>query len=134
MSLLVDTNVWSLAYRRDTDPGHPHVAALRDHLNRGEVMTTGMIYLELLRGFTRPASRTTIEQSFAALPFIEPARADYAAAADLCVTCRRAGVPFESVDALIAQVCIANDLTLLTVDADFTLAARHVPVDVWNPA
>ena len=66
--------------------------------------------------------------------FIEPTRDDYGAAADLSVTCRRAGVQLGSIDALIAQICIANDLTLLSADADFAHAAHHVALDVWNPA
>ena len=91
------------------------------------------MYLELLRGFTRPKSRVVIEGDFAGLPFIDPDRGDYAAAADLAVTCRRAGVQLESVDALIAQVCIANGLRLLTADGDFANAAQHIPLDVWSP-
>lgn len=94
-------------------------------------MTTGLIYLELLRGFTRPGSRTTIEQNFSAVPFIEPTIDDYAGAADVSIICRRAGVQLGSVDTLLAQLCMARDLTLLTGDADFTHAARHVSLQVW---
>jgi predicted nucleic acid-binding protein len=132
MTVLVDTSVWSLAYRRDTNLRDPLVEALREHLERGDVVTTGMVYLELLRGFTKPESRVTIEDNFTAIPFLEPTKDDYAGAADLSLDCRRAGVQLESVDALIAQLCIANDLTLLTGDADFAHAARHVPLTIWN--
>jgi predicted nucleic acid-binding protein len=71
------------------------------------------------------------ERDFASIRFIEPTPQDYVDAADLSVKCRRAGVQLETVDALIAQVCIANDLTLLTADADFVHAARHVPLNLW---
>lgn len=131
--LLVDTSVWSRAYRADADPADPLLDALRAHLVTGDVATTGLIYLELLRGFTRPSSRATIEKSFDSIPFFEPARPDFAAAADLAITCRRAGVQVATIDALIAQICIAHHLVLLTADADFHHAARHVPLDVWTP-
>jgi predicted nucleic acid-binding protein len=36
------------------------------------------------------------------------------------------------VDALIAQLCIAHDLVLLTTDADFRHASRHIPLRVWS--
>lgn len=88
----------------------------------------------MLRGFTRPATRDQITAQFDDVPFIEATRHDYAGAAELSVICRRNGVQLETVDALIAQVCIANDLTLLTADGDFTQAASHVPLRVWNPA
>jgi predicted nucleic acid-binding protein len=133
MTVLVDTSVWSLAYRKDTDLGAARVVALQEQLVRGKVVTTGVVYLEVLRGFTSPAGRITIERDFASIRFIEPTRQDYVDAADLSVKCRRAGVQLETVDALIAQVCIANDLTLLTADADFVHAARHVPLNLWTP-
>lgn len=131
---LADTNVWSLAYRSDTDRANPLIRRLRHALGTGTVLTTGLVYLELLRGFTRPSTREEITVLFNGVPFIEPTRHDYAAAANLSVTCRRRGVQLETVDALIAQVCISNGLTLLTEDGDFTQAARHIPLDVWNPA
>ena len=131
--LLADTSAWSRAYRRDTDPDDRLVAHLRDQLRQGSVVTVGVVYLELLRGFTTGAGRTTIDRDFLSTPFLEPKRDDYAAAADLSIACRRAGVQLETVDALIAHVCIAHDLTLLTADADFTHAARHIPLDVWSP-
>lgn len=133
MTLFVDTSAWSLAYRNDTDPDDARVVALKDQLGREKVLTAGVVYLELLRGFTQPAGRAAIKVDFASIPFIEPTRQDYADAADLSVTCRRAGVQLETVDALIAQLCIANNLTLLTADGDFIHAARHIPLKAWSP-
>lgn len=132
--LLADTNVWSLAFRSDTDWTNAHVNELRGGLGRGGVVATGVVYLELLRGFTRESSRDDIGREFDALPFVEPTRDDYAAAADLSIACRRAGVQLGAIDSLIAQVCIANDLTLLTADDDFAYAARHIPLSVWTPS
>ncbi|MCB0977177.1 MAG: PIN domain-containing protein [Acidimicrobiales bacterium] len=66
------------------------------------------------------------------MPFIEPTRHDYAAAADLSVTCRRRGVQLDSIDALIAQLCVAHDLTLLTANTDFAHAGRHIPLKLWD--
>ena len=34
----------------------------------------------------------------------------------------------DTIDALIAQLCIEHDLALLTADKDFTHAARFVPL------
>lgn len=131
--VLVDTSAWSLFYRNDIPPEDPTASAVEEHLATEAVLSTGVVYLELLRGFTQPAGRARIEVDFASIPFIEPSRHDYAGAADLSVACRRAGVQLETVDALIAQVCITNDLILLTADADFVHAARHVPLNLWTP-
>lgn len=133
MALLVDTSVWSLAYRRDHPPDAPEVGALRDALAGGDrVVTTGVILLELLRGFVPERAQRTIRRDLGSLDIVEPGWSDYEAAADLSNTCRRAGVQLASIDALIAQLAIVHDLMLLTTDEDFVHAARHVPLRVWR--
>ena len=134
MGLLVDTSVWSLAYRRDTPPNLPEVLALRRALTSGDrVVTTGMILLELLRGFVPPKAQETIRAAFEPLELAEPTREDYVAAARLSNECRRAGVQLGSVDALIAQMAIAGEHTLLTTDQDFHLARSAIALNVWRP-
>lgn len=131
--LLVDTSVWSLALRRDAPDPVPEVATLREALSGGEdVATTGMILLELLRGAVPQSARSAISRAFDSLLFLEPTRADYESAADLANDCRARGVQLGSVDALIAQLAIRHELTLLTTDRDFVHAARCVPVRVWE--
>lgn len=134
MSLvLADTNAWSRFLRSEFSDSDAIVSSVSEQLAKPAVVTTGVVYLELLRGFTRATTRETIERLFYDVPFVEPTRDDYAAAAYLSVTCRRNGVQLETIDALIAQLCIAHDLTLLTADTDFIHAARHIPLDVWSP-
>lgn len=133
MALLVDTSVWSLAYRRDDPPKTPEVAALHDALAGGDrVVTTGVILLELLRGFVPVRAQQTIREDFGSLDIVEPRWIDYEGAAELSNTCRRGGVQLGSTDALIAQLTIAHDLALLTTDQDFAHAARHIPLRVWG--
>jgi predicted nucleic acid-binding protein len=132
---LVDTSVWSLAYRRDTPPDVSQVAALRSALVGGEyVAITGMVLLELLRGFLPPRAQDRIMNDLAALELIEPTRDDYVEAARLANTCRQAGVQLGSVDALLAQLAISRHLEMLTTDRDFENAARVVPLQVWRLA
>ena len=119
MTLLVDTSVWSLALRRDVTATEPEVDTLKVALAGSDVIvTTGLILQELLQGFAGPKARTQIIESFASLPLIQPDREDYVAAADLRNTCRKAGVQVGTVDALIAQLCIRHDITLLSTDKD----------------
>jgi predicted nucleic acid-binding protein len=133
MALLIDTGVWSLAYRRDAPTDLPEVLMLRRALTSGDaVVTTGMILLELLRGFVPARAQETIQAAFDTLEFIEPTRRDYAEAASVGNVCRRAGVQLGSVDALIAQLAIVGDHTILTTDKDFHLAAQHVGLRVWQ--
>lgn len=135
MTLLVDTSVWSLALRRDAPPDVPHVQMLRRSLEAGEALvTTGLIVQELLQGVLPVRTRTQVADRLGAIGVVQPTRADHVAAAELFTTCRARGVQLGTVDALIAQLCIAYGLTLLTTDQDFDHVRRVVDLPVWMPA
>jgi len=132
MTLLIDTSVWSLALRRDAEATGPEVQELKDALYGAEVVvTTGLVLQELLQGFRGAKAQTLIIERFAALPVLQPDREDHIGAAMLRNACRQAGVQIGTIDALLAQLAIRHDLTLLTTDQDFTHAARHCALRVW---
>lgn len=132
MTLLVDTSVWSLALRRDAQATVPELQQLKDALFGSDVVfTTGLVLQELLQGFSGAKARAQIIERFAALPLLQPDRDDHIGAAALRNACRQAGVQIGTIDALLAQLAIRHDLTLLTTDKDFTHAAKHCPLRVW---
>lgn len=133
MAVLVDTSVWSLAFRRDGPQDSPEVVELRKSLLGGDdVVGLGLILLELLQGRVPDRTRNAIRFAFRQLTFLEPTHDDYVAAAALSNTCRAAGVQLATVDSLIAQLCIAHNLVLLTTDSDFRHASEHIPLRVWS--
>jgi predicted nucleic acid-binding protein len=133
MTLLVDTSVWSLALRRDGIHSEPEVRFLLEALGGADtVVTTGLVLQELLQGFAGPRAAKAITERFRSLPLIQPDRIDHVAAAELRNTCRRAGVQIGTIDALLIQLCIRHELTLLTTDKDFIHASMHVPVKMWR--
>lgn len=133
MSLFVDTSIWSSALRRDIPDVTPQTKALVQALETGQiVVTTGLVLQELLQGFSGPKARDSIVERFAALPFLAPDRADHIAAAELRNECRRAGLQIGTIDALLAQLCIRHDLTMLTADRDFEHLAKHCGLQLWQ--
>ena len=57
----MDTSVWSLALRRDRPADVPEVGALERALAGGDlVVTTGLVYQELLQGFRGPRDQQAI--------------------------------------------------------------------------
>jgi predicted nucleic acid-binding protein len=133
LSLFVDTSVWSLALRRDASASVREVSVLVRAIENGEALfTTGLVLQELLQGFSGPKSRDQILDRFSALPLLPPDRDDHIAAADLRNRCRRNGVQIGTIDALLAQLCIRHDLTMLTTDEDFRRIAAHSTLKVWN--
>jgi predicted nucleic acid-binding protein len=133
LSLFVDTSVWSLAFRRDAPSQSDHVRELVRALQSGEIiLTTGLVLQELLQGFSGPRGRQAIVDRFAALPLLVPDRQDHVGAADLRNHCRRRGIQIGTIDALLAQLCIRHDSTMLTADRDFQGIARHSRLRLWK--
>jgi predicted nucleic acid-binding protein len=133
LSLFVDTSVWSLALRRDRPPSNAEVRFLVDAIETGDViLTTGLVLQELLQGFSGPKARDTILDRFAAIPLLMPDRDDHIGAAEIRNRCRRSGVQIGTIDAILAQLCIRHDLTMLTTDGDFTRVAAYSTLRVWE--
>ncbi len=133
MSLFVDTSVWSLALRRDRPPETAKVRLLLRAIESGEtLLTTGLVLQELLQGFAGPKARAQILDRFSAVPLLVPDRDDHIAAAALRNVCRRAGVQVGTIDALLAQLCIGHDLTMLSTDEDFKRIAGRSALKLWR--
>ena len=135
MSLLVDTSVWSLAFRRDAVSTSQAVEVLRGALEGADqVFTTGLILQELLQGFAGPKARTQLIERFAALALLQPDREDHIDAAEVRNSCRKNGVQIGTIDALLIQLCLRHDLALLSTDKDFRSASKHVKFRMWGGA
>ena len=133
MSLFVDTSVWSLLLRRDRPADSREVRALVQAIEAGEpIVTTGLVLQELLQGFSGPKARGQIVERFAAFALLVPDREDHIAAAELRTMCRKRGVQVGTIDALLGQLCVRHELTLLSSDRDFELIAQHCPLRIWN--
>jgi predicted nucleic acid-binding protein len=133
VTLFVDTSVWSLAFRRNGAEKPPEVSALSRALTAGEaVVTTGLVLQELLQGFRGPRARDRLVARLSMLPFLIPTRDDHIEAADIRNLCRRRGVQVGTIDALLAELCIRHELTMLATDQDFSLIAGLYPLDLWR--
>ncbi len=133
MNLLVDTSVWSLAFRRDTEIAVAEVKTLQHALEgAGQVFTTGLVLQELLQGFSGPKARGQLIERFAALGFLQPDREDHIEAAEVRNSCRRHGVQIGTIDAVLIQLCRKHDLVLLSSDNDFLSALKHIKFRLWS--
>ena len=129
----MDTSIWSLALRRDSPAPGREVGALVHAIESGEtLLTTGLVLQELLQGFSGPKSRDQILDRFSSIPLLVPDRDDHVRAAELRNHCRRSGVQVGTIDALLAQLCIRHDLTMLTADEDFKRIANHSKLKLWS--
>ena len=133
MSLFVDTSVWSLALRRNSPSAVAEVQALTRAIEAGEtIVTTGLVLQEILQGFLGPKASAEILDRFSAVPLLVPDRDDHIQAADLRNRCQRAGIQIGAIDALLAELCIRHDLTMLSTDNDFKHVASRCPLKLWQ--
>jgi predicted nucleic acid-binding protein len=133
LSLFVDTSVWSLAFRRDQPSMALQVQALMQAIETGEtILTTGLVLQELLQGFSGPKARDRILERFSAVPLLMPDRDDHIRAAELRNRCRRSGLQIGTIDALLAQLCIRHEVTMLTGDGDFERMTSYSTLKVWK--
>jgi hypothetical protein len=132
LNLFVDTSVWSIVLRRNAPSDTAVGRRLAEALQTGEmVLTTGLVLQELLQGVGGPRDRDLILDRFAILPALTPDRSDHIEAAELRNRCRRRGVQIGAIDALLAQLCLRYDLTLLTADDDFRGIAGNSDLKLW---
>jgi predicted nucleic acid-binding protein len=105
------------------------VDVLRAAIGGGElIVSTGMVLQELLQGFHGPKDSKQLLDRFRDIPLITPGRDTHIEAAALRNRCRRMGVQAGTIDALIARICVENELELLSADQDFLHMARCVPL------
>ncbi len=117
---LVDTSVWiDYIQGRDT-----LAVQLLDELlqNPLAVNLNDQIYLEVLQGAKSEESFDTLKRYFSGQRFsnFEVSRESHANAARLYFECRRKGITVRSsIDCLIAQCALENELILLHQDRDY---------------
>ncbi len=122
---LVDTSVW-IDYINDKQTEQVNYL---DHLlsNPLAVGLTELIYLEILQGAKDQKSFDLFKAYFAGQNFyyFSDSLKSHTAAAQLYYDCRKKGITIRStIDCLIAQCAIENDLVLLHNDKDFKQIAK----------
>ncbi|MBI2417243.1 MAG: PIN domain-containing protein [Ignavibacteriales bacterium] len=126
MKYLVDTSIWSLAFRRQ-EIKHEKVANLLSELiDRKQVVLCGAVRQELLSGIK-------IQEQFrllkSRLRYFEDQRTtteDYELAAEFYNTCRSNGVQGSNTDFLLCAIAANHNLTLLSSDGDFQHFQKHL--------
>ncbi len=128
--MLVDTSVWI-----DYFNGHPSPEAER--LTRAirddeTIALPGIVWTEILLGLRTEAEAVKIQNLLDAFDAIkEPNQQDCLAAARIYRTCRSEGFTIRStIDCVIAQLCLRDNLLLLSKDRDFKYISQWFPLQM----
>ena len=132
MKVLVDTSVWSLAFRRRA-PAHPAVDELRRLISHGRAAIVGPIRQELLSGIREAATFERLRDHLRAFSDEPLAEADYERAAECFTICRARGLQGSNTDFLLCAIAERQRLPILTTDDDFARYARVLPFAIHTP-
>ena len=130
--VLVDTSVWSLAFRKK----HPdsNDKKLIEYLtflirNRYAVMI-GPIRQEILNGISDKNTFRKLKEALKAFPDFEITTDDYEQAAAYYNICRSNGIQGSHIDYLICSVAHNNDFLIFTLDKDFENYRKYIGIEL----
>ena len=131
MNVLIDTSVWSLAFRRSRASSRSDaqmVEELTELIQEGRALLIGPIRQELLSGISDVRQFNTLRDGLRA--FNDPSihELDYERAAEFSNSCRQAGVQGSHIDFLICSAAAGNSAAILSADKDFIRYAKHLPI------
>jgi predicted nucleic acid-binding protein len=134
MKILVDTSIWSLAFRRN-EPQRPHaeITELQELIREVRVQMIGPVRQELLSGIKEKTQFSKLKKILAAFPDLPLESEDFVLAAEYFNTLRRQGIQGSNIDFLICAVSTRNNLPIFTTDNDFKRYKKHIPVDLHTP-
>jgi hypothetical protein len=133
---VVDTTVWIDFFAgRDT----PQVSTLESLIaEREDICLCGVILTEILQGIRDNAEYAKTASILSNLLFLPMTRETFVLAADIYRSLRAQGITVRnSVDCMIAAVCLEMNARLLHNDRDFDFIAEHFDlqiVDVPSPS
>ncbi len=122
---LIDSSVWIDFLNDKTSDEIDKCIALK------QSGLTLLVYIEVLQGANSQDNFNLYQSYLSKQPFydFESAVKSYEQAAKIYFNCRKQGITIRStVDCLIAQCAIENDLILLHNDKDFSQIAKVYPV------
>ena len=125
---LIDTSVW-IDYLREKNT--KAVDILEKILDSKQFFgITSVIYQEILQGASSKHDFDKLVKYFSTQNFYHPKNplASYQEAAHIYFTCRKQGITIRStIDCLIAQISIEQDLIILHNDEDYIRLAKILP-------
>src|SRR5947209_7155487 len=133
MIALIDTSVWSLAFRRAKQARSPEAIELAELITEGLAAIIGPIRQELLSGVKSHRQFETLRDHLRAFPDVALTTEDHELAAQFFNRCRARGVQGSNTDFLLCAVAAGRGHSIFTTDTDFTSFARLLPITLHRP-
>jgi predicted nucleic acid-binding protein len=131
MNVLIDTSVWSLAFRRSRASSRSDaqmVEELTELIQEGRALLIEPIRQEVLSGISDVRQFNALRDRLRGFNDLSIHELDHERAAEFSNSCRQAGVQGSHIDFLICSVAAGNSAAILSTDTDFIRYARQLPI------
>lgn len=129
MRVLVDTCVWSKVLRAEKPDEHL-LDRLREFILGRQVVLIGPILQELLSGVRSRKEFVVLRERLEPFDSLELNEEIYVKAAEYYNLCKAHGINGGHMDFLICAASIHHGCALMTIDDDFKMFERYLPVKV----
>jgi len=130
--VLVDSDVWSEAFRKPSEQPSREVLALRDLVKAEQVLMIGSIRQEVLSGLREYKKYEDIRKILRSFPDRAIATEASELAAEFFNHCRSHGVQGSHTDFLISACSALWEVEILSKDNDYKNYARWIPVLIYE--
>ena len=130
MKVLIDTSVWSLAFRKSekTESEIGIIELLSELIRDTNVIIIGPIRQEILSGISVKSKFDDLKSKLSIFKDQQLFSKDHELAAEYYNLCRSKGIQGSHIDFLICAFAINNDYAILTLDKDFQNYKKHIPI------
>ena len=128
--ILVDTTIWSKAYRRKkiADEDQTIVKALYNILDMGEEVLIGPVRQELLSGISNKNVFNDLVIKLSGFNNYEVQLTDHDLAAEYLNICLNNGIQGSQTDFLVCAIAYRFNLEIFTEDNDFNNYKKYLPI------
>lgn len=134
MRVLIDTCIWSYAFRRNNKSykknslHQGYTKELTELVKESRVEIIGSIRQEVLSGMKHQDQFTKLKNRLSAFPDLQLTENDYELAAEFFNKLRSKGIQGSNTDFLLCAASVNHNLMIFTDDGDFTEFKRYIPV------
>ena len=132
MNIIVDTCIWSLAFRRKKNASLTEVIILTELIKDSRVQILGPIRQEVLSGIKSKDQFFLLQDKLRAFPDLQLFEEDYEKAAESFNLCRSNGIQGSNTDFLICAVALRSNMPVYTIDNDFKYYQKFLDFSLYG--
>jgi predicted nucleic acid-binding protein len=132
VKIIVDTCIWSFALRRAVKTENSSSDELKELIKEVRVQLIGSIRQEILSGIKIKQQFQSVKSHLLAFSDLILTEADYELAAEYFNLLRSKGIQGSNTDFLICAASTNHKMPIFTLDNDFELFKKHIPIQLYK--